>query len=70
MSAGFPKRNATYVSSDPKVGNYRQAPERNTPLPPPKIKIKIKKTGPASFLAGIVPGRTAQNKQLQSKGFI
>lgn len=42
----------------------------NTPLPPPKIKIKIKKTRPASFLAGIVPGRTAQNKQLQSKGFI
>jgi len=27
MSAGFPQRNATYVSSDPKAGNYRQAPE-------------------------------------------
>lgn len=31
---------------------------------------KLKGPGPASFLAGIVPGRTAQNKQLQSKGFI
>lgn len=45
-----PHRNATYVSSDPKVGNYSQAPElisagssaTHHRHPPKKKKIKIK----------------------------
>lgn len=85
MSAGFPPpkchlgvQRAQSGQLQPGSGAHRSRQLGKTPLPPPKIKIKInnynnnndKKDRPASFLAGIVPGRTAQNKQLQSKGFI
>lgn len=68
MSAAFPHRNATSVSSDPKVettGRHRssspQAAQTHTAATPKnqnqnKLKKKPKRTttGPASFLTGIV----------------